>query len=340
MDMSSLRAELASVGLVYSSDNVPGIVRRARGRGFSYTMPDGTSIDDPTERARIASLAIPPAYRNVWICALPGGHLQATGFDDRKRKQYRYHSDWSALRARQKFGDLAAFGHALPRIRRRLAADLQAEVGTKTYALAALVSLIDAAHLRVGSEEYLEENGTYGAATLQRRHVRLENGLVRLNYRGKGGKRVRTTMRDRRLHRILEAIDDLPGRNLFVYRNDAGAVCDIDSGQVNAYLAEISGCEGVTAKTFRTWAGTLAAYEVAMDTAAPSIKAMTSAAAERLHNTPAVCRSSYIHPAVLALSGSDETPPQPQQAVRGLKLRETAMLGFLEETVETPEAAR
>ncbi len=330
MDLSGLRSELRRFGLVYSSDAMPGILRRARGRGFSYLASDGTSIDDPAERARIASLAIPPAYLCVWICPLPHGHLQATGFDDRKRKQYRYHTDWSAFRAQLKFSELASFGETLPRIRRALARDLQAEAGTKTYALAALVSLIDAAHLRVGSEEYLEENGTFGAATLQRRHVRLEDGVVRLNYRGKGGRRVHSTLRDRRLHRILETIDDLPGRNLFVYLNAAGDVCDIDSAQVNAYLAEISGREGVTAKTFRTWAGTLAAFEVALETPAPSIKAMTSAAAERLHNTPTVCRNSYIHPAVLALRDDDEAPPMPEQPARGLKQREAALLAFLE----------
>lgn len=325
------RLKLGRYGLVYSSDAEPGILRLPRGRGFSYLMPDGTSIADQRERARIKALAVPPAYRDVWICPRPDGHLQATGRDERQRKQYRYHADWSALRAQLKFADLAAFGETLPRIRRRLAVDLRAEPGTLTYALAALVSLIDAASLRIGSREYLEENGSFGASTLQSRHVRLEDGVIRLNYKGKGGGRVRETLRDKRLHRILETIDDLPGKNLFVHVTEDGAVHDIDSAQVNEYLAEISGRAGVTAKTFRTWSGTLAAFDVASAAEKPTIKDMTGAAATRLHNTPAVCRRSYIHPAVLALAGERDTAPRTAEARACLRRGESRLLQFLED---------
>lgn len=320
--------KLGRYDLIYSSDTEPGILRRPRGRGFSYVMPDGTSIDDRLERARIKALAVPPAYRDVWICPRPEGHLQATGRDE--RKQYRYHTDWSALRAQLKFAGLAAFAETLPRIRRRLAADLREEPGSPAYALAALITLVDAASLRVGSREYLEENGSFGASPLQSRHVRLDDGTIRLNYKGKGGGRVRATLRDKRLHRILEAIDDLPGKNLFVHVTDDGTPHDIDSAQVNDYLAAISGHPGITAKTFRTWAGTLAAFSVAASSAKPTIKEMAGAAAARLHNTPAVCRSSYIHPAVLALAcGGDLMPFQPETR-SGLRLGESALLRFLE----------
>lgn len=322
---------LDAAGLVYSTDAEPGILRRPCGRGFAYLGADGLRLDSAADRARIAKLGIPPAYRDVWICARPDGHLQATGFDDRRRKQYRYHADWSALRARLKFGDLAGFGRLLPRIRRSVAADLREPAGSRSFGLAALVTLIDVAGLRVGSEAYAKENRSFGATTLRRRHFALADGVVRLKFRGKGGRRVQLTLRDRRLHRIFEEIDDLPGRNLFVFLSDDGAVQTIDSAQVNRYLVDVSGQAGVSAKTFRTWAGTLAAYRAVTVGGARTVKAISSAAAENLHNTPTICRKSYIHPDVLALAGPDPpAPAEPAPPIRGLRGGEAELLRFLE----------
>lgn len=295
-------------GLVYVTDSEPGIRRQRAGRGFCYRLPDGTVLRDAAERKRIERLAIPPAYRDVWICIDERGHLQATGYDDRSRKQYRYHPEWSAFRNHLKFSTLAEFGASLPRIRRRLRADLQAEAGDLDFTLAAIVTLVDAAAIRAGSPGAASENGTFGVTTLLKRHLKLGDEGIRLDYTAKGGKRVRMSLRQRRLHQILEKIADLPGRKLFQWRDSDGACRPVESGQVNAYLAAISGGSH-TLKTFRTWSGTLAAFETGLAALAgeraPTIREMTQAAAGTLHNTPAVCRNSYIHPEVIGLSETD-----------------------------------
>jgi DNA topoisomerase-1 len=301
----------APPGLVYVSDATPGISRRRCGRGFAYLDPDGRPLPR-SERARIAALGVPPAYVRVWICPLANGHLQATGFDARGRKQYRYHPDWAAWRGEAKYGQLAAFGAALGRLRRRVERDLAADAGALAFSLAALTLLLDRAHLRVGGTAYAAENGSFGATTLLKRHVRLEDGAVRLSYRAKGGRRVRQTLRDRRLHRILQEIGDLPGRNLFTYVTPLGEARPVASHHVNAYVAEATGLPGATAKTFRTWGGTLAAFAAARATTGRlTVAAMARAAADALANTPAISRASYIHPAVLGLS---ETPPAERAA--------------------------
>lgn len=326
-------------GLVYVSDSDPGIRRQKAGRGFCYRLPDGTLLRDPDEKNRINSLAIPPAYKDVWICADERGHLQATGLDDRSRKQYRYHPDWSEFRNRLKFAGLAEFGEALPRIRRRVRADLSAEAGDLEFTMAAIVALADAAALRPGSRSAESENGTYGATTLLKRHLKLGEDGIRLDYRAKGGKRVRLSLKQRRLHQILEKIADLPGRRLFQWRDSDDVLRPVDSGQVNAYLADISG-GAHSFKTFRTWAGTLAAFEAGTGSfdsgEEPSVKAITGAAAAVLHNTAAVSRSSYVHPKVLELAGLSlddgrnllaelrQTPP-----VSELRIGEARLLNFL-----------
>ena len=318
--------------LVYYPDDRPGISRQRCGRGFTYIAPDGTRIDDAGERRRLNALGIPPAYENVWICPRPDGHLQATGRDARARKQYRYHPDWTAWRARRKFDHLIAFGRALPRLRRRVARDLSGEVGDRDFALAAIVALLDRTAMRIGHREHVEENGTRGATTLARRHVRLSEGEVRLRYRGKGGRLVRRTLRDRRLHQVLHALDDLPGRDLVRWVDDDGQPHAVASEAVNAWIADVVEDAGATAKTFRTWAGTLAAFETALGPERPTIRAMSEAAAERLANTPAIARSSYIHPAVIALSeredrsGLGETDTVPS----GLRKGEALLIRHLE----------
>lgn len=324
-------------GLVYVSDQEPGIGRRRCGRGFRYLHPDGGAVSCEESLARIRGLGIPPAWRDVWICARETGHLQATGIDEAGRKQYRYHPDWETWRAEVKYSQLPAFGASLPRLRRRVSRDLERAPGDLDFTLAAITALIDQAHIRVGNRAYARgRDATYGATTLQSRHLTLEKGVVRLKYRAKGGRRVTHSLRDRRLQRILQAIDDLPGANLFTYITPEGEARPVASHHVNAYIAEAAGNEGVSGKTFRTWAGTLAAFSVARATRGRlTMKALCHAAAEALANTPAICRTSYIHPRVLDLAA---LPPEAREerlaALRpagphGLRAEERRLLGLL-----------
>ncbi|TNC48797.1 DNA topoisomerase IB [Rubellimicrobium rubrum] len=310
---------------------MPGIRRQKRGKGFTYIGPDGTTIERGAERERLEKLGVPPAYERVWMCALPNGHLQATGFDSRERKQYRYHPDWSSHRAGNKFDRLVDFGHALPTIRARVLRDLQAPPGDARFALAAAVTLIDRLSLRVGNEEYARENGSFGALTLRNKHVRLKDGQIALDFKAKSGQRVRRRLKDRRLLQVLEKASDLPGAELLTWVDEDGQPHTLSSTQLNAYLDEADGDETLafTAKTFRTWAGTLAAFERLEQGDAPKIKALAEAASDRLHNTPTVAKQAYIHPAVLDLAG--QTPDLPEGvAVRGLSTAESRLLAFLE----------
>lgn len=320
--------------LVHVSDREPGILRRAHGRGFRYIGPGGSPVS-PEDRERIRRLGIPPAYREVWICADPDGHLQATGIDARGRKQYRYHPDWQSQRSETKFGQLVDFGLALPALRKAVQRDLRQGAGDLAFTRAALVLLLDRALIRIGDPVYTAQNRSFGATTLLSRHLRIEAGQVSLRFRAKGGKKVQITLRDRRLERTFNEIGDLPGRHLFTYIDAEGSVRRLLSQDVNAWLAATTGAP-VTAKTFRTWGGTLAAFETALGWPSGqriTLRAMAEAAAERLHNTPAIARKSYIHPAVLALS---DCPPEglpdllgPADPVPGLRASESALLGFL-----------
>ncbi|WP_162939718.1 DNA topoisomerase IB [Neorhizobium sp. NCHU2750] len=335
MDVASLEA----IGLTYVSDTEPGIRRLRRGKGFSYKLPDGLVLSDDRDRMRIAALGLPPAYENVWICLDPRGHLQATGYDARGRKQYRYHADWQSFRSEQKFDQLARFGAALPKIRRKVKHDLSLGLDQSDCVLAALVALMDATYLRVGNRAYAKENRTYGATTLLKRHMVLSGDGVLLKFTAKGGKRVQHTLKHPRLQRILEEIADLPGRQLFSFPDEHGTPRPVDSGRLNAYLAKAAGFP-ISAKTFRTWGGSLAAFVTAwtiveQEGKRPKIKALTKAASEVLQNTPAVCRSSYVHPAILDLSENvapleammnDATLVKPP---RGLRLNEARLVEFL-----------
>ncbi|HVL20345.1 MAG TPA: DNA topoisomerase IB [Amaricoccus sp.] len=331
-------------GLVYVSDGGPGFLRRRQGKGFSYRTTAG-ELASPAERARIEALAIPPAWEDVWICADPNGHLQATGVDAAGRRQYRYHADWSAWRAQRKYDGLAGFGLALPRFRRRVLRDLGRDPGERELSLAAIATLLDRLHLRVGSAAHTARNRTFGATTLLHRHLRLGDGEIVLRFRAKGGRMTEHRLQDTRLHRIFEAIDDLPGRNLFTWVDADGLVHPIGSEAVNAYLAAATGLAGVSAKTFRTWAGTLAAFTAARQTTGRlGIRVLAEAAAARLHNTPAISRSAYIHPTVLGLV---EMPPEartaylaavPAAGPRQLRADERRLLGLLS-TPPTAEAS-
>ena len=316
-------------GLVYYPDDRPGISRRRAGRGWSYRAPDGTTIDDPQERSRINGLGVPPAYEDVWISPRRRGHLQATGFDARRRKQYRYHVDWSAWRSRTKFDHLPGFGEALPRVRRRIAGILaDGEAGERDFAIAAALRLIDRVSIRVGNPLYRKINGTEGATTLRRRNMRCDDGALRIDWRAKGGIRVRRRIGDRRLSQALEKLSDLPGAPLFEYVHD-GAMHTLRAEQVNDWLRDATGLDDVSAKTYRTWNGSVAALEAAMDEGeGVTIKAMAQAAAERLHNTATVARNSYVHPDVIGLAETWRDVDVPD-APRELRTGERALLGLI-----------
>lgn len=299
-------ASISQSNLVYVSDTMPGIVRKVKQDEFYYELPSGKRVDDELTLSRIGQLGLPPAYQQVWICPLENGHIQATGLDDKSRKQYRYHDQWHTLQNEKKFHQLIAFGQSLPKIRRAIERDLAQAPGSKAYALGAIVRVLDATHIRVGNTQYAKNNKSYGATTLKKDHLEFSQESVALEFSGKGGKAVELVIDDDELHDVLETIADLPGRELFTWQDDTGEVFSIRSEQVNAYLQDITGLECITAKTFRTWGGTLSAFFSAWshlkkgDT--PLIKTMTEAASEALHNTPAICRNSYIHPAVIDLS--------------------------------------
>ncbi|WP_226622034.1 DNA topoisomerase IB [Alloyangia pacifica] len=318
--------------LVYYPDSRPGILRRRCGHGFSYIAPDGTRIDAAEERARIKALAVPPAYEQVWICPRANGHLQATGRDARDRKQYRYHPEWTTFRSERKYGHLAEFGAALPGLRRSILRQLRdRDPGEKDFALAATLALLDRAGLRVGNADYAAENGSYGATTLRGTHLRLDGGTLHLRFPGKGGKRVHKRLKDRTLERALTALDDLPGKELIAWLDEDGTPHVLRSEEINRWLAERTGCPALTAKTFRTWNGSVAALEAATRSERISIKAMAEAAAARLANTPTVARNSYIHPEVIALAGKGlptvlETAPERP----GLRRAEAQLLALLE----------
>ncbi len=322
--------------LIYYPDSEPGIRRKGRGRGFQYVAPDGTGIDDAAERKRIEAIGVPPAYGDVWICPLANGHLQATGRDDRTRKQYLYHQSWAAAQAARKYEGLAHFGTMLPRLRRRIAEGLKEPKGSEDLALAAILALLDRASLRLGHPDYRDENGTYGATTLRTRHATFGDGQIDLTYAAKGGQTISKVLHGDALQSALEKTADLPGADLIGWTDDQGASRSVRSEQVNGFLRDVCG-EGVSAKTFRTWNGTREAFRVALAAEAGplTIKAMTEAAAEQLHNTPTIARSSYIHPDVIALSEMTDAERAGRLGAlspdgrAGLRAGEAELLAFL-----------
>ncbi len=293
-------------GLRYVSCTEPGIARVKRGSGFVYRLPSGKPVQQPSELQRIAQLALPPAWHNVWICQDPRGHLLATGIDARGRKQYRYHPRWRRTRDEAKFNDLLGFAERLPRLRRRLAHDLALPRLGRHKVLATVVSLMARTAVRVGNERYVSENGSYGLTTLLDRHAVIGGGKVEFSFKGKGGKPYRTSVRDSRLASIVKRCRDIPGQRLFQYIDEDGAYETLTSSDVNDYLKRVTGIE-VTAKTFRTWSATLLALSElrALPRAASEaaikrqVNAMLAAVAGHLGNTPAICRKSYVDPRVI-----------------------------------------
>lgn len=321
-------------GLIYVNDNEPGISRVKRGRGFQYVLPDGTTLKSEKHLQRIKSLGLPPAYTNVWICTKPNGHIQATGFDSASRKQYHYHDNWTEFRNRQKFDRLADFAKCLPCIRRRINI-LMSEAGkadrfSKEISIAAVVRLIDRTGIRIGGRS----KSSQGATTLKMSNVKFEENILRLRYRAKGGKRVQMSLRDTKLQAILEEVDDLPGKRLFQYIGENGDVFPLDSSDVNQWLKSVSGMEDISAKMFRTWQGSVAALDAVSKASEPTIKLACEAAAEVLRNTPSICRSSYIHPAVIALI---EMPAEEREKklkakferIRGLRVTESRLVNLI-----------
>jgi DNA topoisomerase I len=299
-------------GLRYVSDLEPGIRRRAHGKGFSYLGVDGRAIRDKDTLARIRLLAIPPAWQKVWICPLESGHVQATGRDARGRKQYIYHHDWVTVRDANKFARMRAFGKALPAIRRRVATDLALPGIPREKVLALVVRLLDSTLIRVGNEQYVRENGSYGLTTLRSRHVDVSGAEIEFQFRGKGGISHRVVVAEPALARVVRRLLDLPGQELFRYVDQEGEIRLIDSADVNDYLRSIAG-EDFSAKDFRTWYATRAALQglerctVASKTQARAeVKRVLCEVAKKLGNTPAICRKSYVHPIVIEtfLSGA------------------------------------
>ncbi|MGH6899640.1 MAG: DNA topoisomerase IB [Geminicoccaceae bacterium] len=336
----------AAAGLRYVTDAMPGITRKRAGRAFSYRDQEGRVLKERKELARIRALAIPPAWTGVWICPYASGHLQATGRDARGRKQYRYHTEWRAVRDAHKFDRTLIFAKALPGIRARVDADLRRHGLPRAKVLATIVRLLETTLIRVGNAEYARDNKSYGLTTFRDRHVEFDGAELAFEYRGKSGKLHKVSLRDRRLARIVRACQELPGQELFQYVDSEGVRRDVDSADVNAYLQEITG-EPFTAKDFRTWAGTVLAslalseFE-SFDTQAAAKRNLTRAiehVAKRLGNTVAVCRKSYIHPAILDsyLDGSllaflkDEVEAVLREELEGLSGEEAAVLAFLQQ---------
>jgi DNA topoisomerase IB len=306
---SDEKAHAKTAGLIYVCDTDQGITRCRRGKSFHYLGVDGKRIDDADVLARIASLAIPPAYTAVWVCTNERGHLQATGRDARMRKQYRYHPNWRSMRDRGKFERVVEFAQTLPKLRRRLKRDLALPGLPREKVLALVVSLLEETMIRVGNDSYARENHSFGLTTLRSRHVQARKGRLEFRFRGKSGQFREVELDDKRLVRAIRRVQQLPGQRLFQYIDDQGQRQPVDSGMVNDYLREATGGE-FTAKDFRTWGGTVQAIAILARTPLPETggeRAIKSTLAEAvkevaaiLGNTPAVCRASYIHPQVFA----------------------------------------
>ena len=344
---ASTSATEAPPGLVYVSDDRPGIRRIRKGDGFVYRGPDGKAIRNAAELQRIRKLAIPPAYEDVWICPDPRGHLQATGRDARGRKQYRYHPDWRLARDADKFERMLEFGAALPRIRRRVAADLAGPIGaqpTREKVLATLVRLLDTTLVRVGNDEYARTNHSFGLTTLRNRHAAVSGSTLKLRFRGKSGVIHEVALEDPRVAKVVRRCQAMPGQDLFQYEDESGATHAVGSADVNDYIREASGA-AFTAKDFRTWHGTvhaltLWAEQMAADAASRlSANQVLAEVARRLGNTVAVCKKAYVHPRVLqvlaaenadALTGLSE---KTSGRGTGLSASERQLLSFLAEAV-------
>ncbi|WP_299360504.1 DNA topoisomerase IB [uncultured Paracoccus sp.] len=336
-----------SAGLVYVSDTEPGITRRKAGAGWSFRGVDGKPIRDKAELKRIRSLAIPPAYTDVWICPDPNGHIQATGRDAKGRKQYRYHARFREVRDSAKYERMLDFAAVLPKIRRRVDADLSRRGMPREKVLATVVHLLETTMIRVGNADYVKQNKSHGLTTLRDRHVTFAGSEVRFRFKGKSGKQWDLSVHDRRIARIVRQSQDLPGQHLFQYLDEAGERREVTSGDVNAYLKEITG-KDFTAKDFRTWTGTVLAalalteFQTADSTAAAkrNVREAIERVAARLGNTPTICRKCYVHPQVIDSYLADDLVLEVQEEIAdelddsGLRHDEAQVLEFLRHRLE------
>jgi DNA topoisomerase-1 len=343
-------AAAKQVGLRYVSDNMPGITRKAAKDGFDYIDADGRPVRDEDTLARIKSLAIPPAWADVWICPKENGHLQASGRDAKKRKQYRYHPRWRSVRDEVKYGRMLNFGKALPSIRKQVDEALKLPGLPREKVLATVVYLLQATMIRVGNEEYARQNNSFGLTTLRNRHVHIDGREVEFRFRGKSGVQHRIKVDDPRLARIIKRIRDLPGQELFQYIDEDGEQRTVDSSDVNDYLRSLTG-EDYTAKDFRTWSGTMLAALALQefekyDSEAQAKKNIVQAietVAERLGNTPTVCRKCYVHPAVIEsyLDGTmlhalqQSAREELVQDIHALSAEEAAVLALLQQRLQS-----
>ncbi|ALA19181.1 MULTISPECIES: DNA topoisomerase IB [unclassified Chelatococcus] len=301
-------ASAEAADLLYINDGEPGIRRRRAGRGFFYVDAAGRRVEDEATMARIRSLAIPPAWTDVWIAPTSRGHVQATGRDQRGRKQYRYHPLWTACRDEVKYATLAAFARALPRMRRRVRRDLALKGVPRERVLAAVVWLLDRAMIRIGNETYRRQNKSFGLTTLRARHVAVRGASLRFAFRGKSGKEWNLRIEDRRIAKVIRSVQDLPGQHLFQYRDEDGSRRPVASQDVNDYIRAASGGEPFSSKQFRTWGGTVLAARLLSGTPlletkrerARSLNEVIDAVAAQLGNTRAICRRCYIHPGLIS----------------------------------------
>jgi DNA topoisomerase-1 len=340
------RRAAAHAGLMYVSDAAAGITRRRAGKGWAYFEPDGAAIRDPAARSRLNSLAIPPAWTDVWICPDPAGHIQATARDARGRKQYRYHASYREARDKSKFRRMLDFSDVLPRLRERIERDLRRPELDRRQVLATVIRLLDRTLIRVGNDEYARENNSFGLTTLRRRHVKVEGHSVRFSFRGKSGVEHKVSLTDRRLARIVQRCRELPGQELFQYLDADGRRQSVGSDDINEHLRALTG-RAISAKDFRTWGGTmhmavalheLGAAQSPREAERNVVKAL-DVVAGHLGNTRAVCRKYYVHPALIAayLAGrtvplSPAAAPRPPRAMRShaaLRRDEIAVLQFL-----------
>jgi DNA topoisomerase-1 len=353
--MADAPAVAKAAGLRYVHDGMPGISRERRGEQFRYRDPVGRLIADEATLARIKSRAIPPAWTEVWICQRDNGHLQATGRDARHRKQYRYHPRWRSTRDDVKFERMISFGKALPEIRRRVDQALGLPGLPREKVLATIVHLLQATMMRIGNEEYARSNKSFGLTTLRSRHVKVDGKAVQFRFRGKSGVFHDVTVEDKRLARIISRIRELPGQDLFQYLDHEGERHAIGSADVNDYLREISG-EDYTAKDFRTWSGTVLAALALREfekfdsetQAKKNIVRAIESVAERLGNTPSICRKCYVHPAVIDayLDGTIlealrlRTEQELVDGLPALEPEEAAVVGLLQQRLQRAAAGQ
>ncbi len=337
-------ADALTAGLRYVTDGRPGYSRRRRGKGFSYYTPEGRLVTDPELRERFNRLVIPPAWKEVWICADPNGHIQATGRDDKGRKQYIYHPRWEEVRSQTKFERMLAFSQALPSIRERVDRDLRTRGLSHRKVLAAVVRLLENTLIRVGNPEYARKNQSFGLVTLRNQHFQQHGETLSFQFKGKSGQEQKIKIRDPRLARLMRRIQELPGQRLFQYIDENGQLRVVDSGDVNAYLREAAG-EELSAKDFRTWGGTVHAavelYQMGPAENERESKRQVVQAVKRvaryLGNTPAVAHSYYIHPQILKayqdqslFEVMERTAQEVKETRNGLKLPETAVVRLIE----------